>query len=211
MKASRLAAGIAAGGLMGLLLLGSAAQAADPEACQTRAHVRPGLDRHHLDQRHRWRSCWRRWAMSRRSNSLAVPITFQALKNGQIDVFLGNWMPAQSRSGRSRCWRPGSRRAPRQPGRIQVHAGGAELRGGGGVKSFADVGRFPDKFDRKIYGIEPGAPANTEHRPDDQGWRLRPGQLGTGAVERAGHAGAGRPQVPAARTGSSSWPGSRTR
>src|SRR5688572_24738632 len=26
----------------------------------------------------------------------SVPITYQALKNGSIDVFLGNWMPAQS-------------------------------------------------------------------------------------------------------------------
>ena len=42
MKASRLAAGIATGGLMGLLLLGSSAQAADPEACQTVRMSDPG-------------------------------------------------------------------------------------------------------------------------------------------------------------------------
>ena len=29
-----------------------------------------------------------------------------------------------------------------------------------GVKSFADLAKFGDKFDKKIYGIEPGAPAN---------------------------------------------------
>src|SRR4051794_37162614 len=27
---------------------------------------------------------------------LSVPVTFEALKNGDMDVFLGNWMPAQS-------------------------------------------------------------------------------------------------------------------
>ncbi len=30
-------------------------------------------------------------------DTLAVPVTFEALKNGQLDVFLGNWMPAQDR------------------------------------------------------------------------------------------------------------------
>src|SRR5215813_11921569 len=29
--------------------------------------------------------------------TLAVPVTFESLKNRQIDVFLGNWMPAQTR------------------------------------------------------------------------------------------------------------------
>jgi ABC-type proline/glycine betaine transport system substrate-binding protein len=28
--------------------------------------------------------------------NLSVPITYQGLKKGQIDVFLGNWMPAQA-------------------------------------------------------------------------------------------------------------------
>ena len=28
-------------------------------------------------------------------DTLAVPVTFESLKNGQLDVFLGNWMPAQ--------------------------------------------------------------------------------------------------------------------
>ena len=27
--------------------------------------------------------------------TLSVPIGYQAMKNGEIDVFLGNWMPAQ--------------------------------------------------------------------------------------------------------------------
>src|SRR5215218_7147325 len=27
---------------------------------------------------------------------LSVPVTFEALKNGDMDVFLGNWMPAQA-------------------------------------------------------------------------------------------------------------------
>ncbi|MDR5667840.1 glycine/betaine ABC transporter substrate-binding protein, partial [Burkholderia cenocepacia] len=28
--------------------------------------------------------------------NLSVPITYQGLKKGQVDVFLGNWMPAQA-------------------------------------------------------------------------------------------------------------------
>lgn len=31
-------------------------------------------------------------------DTLAVPITFGGLKDGQVDVFLGNWMPAQQAS-----------------------------------------------------------------------------------------------------------------
>ena len=27
---------------------------------------------------------------------LSVPVTFESMKNGDMDVFLGNWMPAQS-------------------------------------------------------------------------------------------------------------------
>jgi glycine betaine/proline transport system substrate-binding protein len=29
--------------------------------------------------------------------TLSVPVTFESLKNGQLDIFLGNWMPAQER------------------------------------------------------------------------------------------------------------------
>lgn len=92
--------------------------------------------------------------------NLSVALAFQGFKTGQVDVFLGNWMPAQ---------------APvigkfTDDGSVKVL--GANLPSAkftlavpdyvaaAGVKDFADLQKFADKFDRKIYGIAPGAPAN---------------------------------------------------
>jgi glycine betaine/proline transport system substrate-binding protein len=93
-------------------------------------------------------------------DTLAVPVTFESLKNSQIDVFLGNWMPAQKRfiepltaEKAIEVIRPnldGIRFT------LAVPAYVAEA----GVKDFADLAKHADQFDHKIYGIEPGAPAN---------------------------------------------------
>ncbi len=93
-------------------------------------------------------------------STLAVPIGFEALKNNEIDVFLGNWMPAQQRFIDTYA----------KPGDIDIV--GANLEGAkftlavpryvydAGVKDFADLAKFGDKFRQRIYGIEAGAPAN---------------------------------------------------
>ncbi len=93
-------------------------------------------------------------------STLAVPIGFEALKNNEIDVFLGNWMPAQQRFIDTYA----------KPGDIDIV--GANLEGAkftlavpryvydAGVKDFADLAQFGDKFRQRIYGIEAGAPAN---------------------------------------------------
>ena len=91
---------------------------------------------------------------------LAVPVTYASLKNKDIDVFLGNWMPSMT-------------------GDVQpflddksVETISENLSGAGyglvvptyvaeaGVKSLADIGKNADKFDQKIYGIEPGNDGN---------------------------------------------------
>ncbi|MEO6921253.1 MAG: choline ABC transporter substrate-binding protein [Collimonas sp.] len=91
---------------------------------------------------------------------LSVPITFIGLKKGQIDVFLGNWMPAQ---------KPLMEAQLKQGAFDILHANLAHAKftlavpayvAAAGVKSFSDLVRFQDKFERKIYGIETGAPAN---------------------------------------------------
>jgi glycine betaine/proline transport system substrate-binding protein len=90
----------------------------------------------------------------------SVPITYQALKSGSIDVFLGNWMPAQSdlvkpliEANAIDVIRPNLEHAKFT---LAVPNHVAEA----GVASFADLDRFADKFGHKIYGIESGAPAN---------------------------------------------------
>jgi glycine betaine/proline transport system substrate-binding protein len=91
---------------------------------------------------------------------LAVPVTYASLKNGDIDVFLGNWMPTMEADI-----------APyREEGSVETIR--ANLEGAkytlavpqytydAGLKSFADIAKFKDDLDGKIYGIEPGNDGN---------------------------------------------------
>ena len=91
---------------------------------------------------------------------LSVPVTYTSMKNKQIDVFLGNWMPTME--------------ADRKPyledksvDNVGVNLEGAkytlavpDYTFADGLKSFADIGKFKDKLDGKIYGIEPGNDGN---------------------------------------------------
>ncbi|MES5097882.1 choline ABC transporter substrate-binding protein [Agrobacterium sp. BA1120] len=92
--------------------------------------------------------------------TLSVPIGYQAMKNKEIDVFLGNWMPAQ----KSFIDDLNSAKAIEIIGQnlegakftLAVPSYMAEK----GIKNFSDLAKHGDEFDHKIYGIEPGAPAN---------------------------------------------------
>jgi glycine betaine/proline transport system substrate-binding protein len=91
---------------------------------------------------------------------LSVPVTFASLKNKDIDVFLGNWMPAQE--------------ADRKPydadGSVVVID--ANLKGAkytlavpsyaydAGLRDFKDIHGFGAALDNSIYGIEPGNDGN---------------------------------------------------
>lgn len=91
---------------------------------------------------------------------LSVPVTYASLKNGDIDVFLGNWMPTME----------GDIKPYREDGSVETV--GMNLTGAkytlavnqaaadGGVKDFADIAKFKDQLDGKIYGIEPGNDGN---------------------------------------------------
>jgi glycine betaine/proline transport system substrate-binding protein len=92
--------------------------------------------------------------------TLSVPITYASLKNKDIDVFLGNWMPSMT--------------ADIQPylDDKSVEQLSTNLEGAGyglvvpqyvadaGVKNLSDLGANKDKFDGKIYGIEAGNDGN---------------------------------------------------
>ena len=91
---------------------------------------------------------------------LSVPVTFAVMKTGNIDVFLGNWMPAETRD--------------RQPyiddGSIEIvreNLTGAKFTLAvptyaydAGLRSFADIARFGPQLSYAIYGIEPGNDGN---------------------------------------------------
>ena len=91
---------------------------------------------------------------------LSVPVTFASLKNRDIDVFLGNWMPTME--------------ADRKPyideGSVQVIR--ANLKGAKytlavpaytyatGLQDFNDIPRYAAALRNSIYGIEPGNDGN---------------------------------------------------
>lgn len=91
---------------------------------------------------------------------LSVPVTYKSLKNNDIDVFLGNWMPTMDADIKPYL-EDGSVES------IHKNLEGAKYTLAvpksvfdAGVKSFADIAKHADKFDSKIYGIEPGNDGN---------------------------------------------------
>lgn len=93
-------------------------------------------------------------------DTLSVPITYQSLEGGKLDVFLGNWMPAQEhfvapllKSGKVELLRHNLTDA-------KFTLAVPDYVAQAGIHSFADLAAHADQFGHKIYGIEPGAPAN---------------------------------------------------
>ncbi len=91
---------------------------------------------------------------------LSVPVTYASLKNGDIDVFLGNWMPTMEAD-------IAPYRAERSVDIVRANLEGAKYTLAvpkytydAGLKSFADIVKFKDELDAEIYGIEPGNDGN---------------------------------------------------
>ncbi|MEL7230121.1 MAG: choline ABC transporter substrate-binding protein [Pseudomonadota bacterium] len=91
---------------------------------------------------------------------LSVPVTYVSLAKGDVDVFLGNWMPTME----------GDIKKYREEGTVEtvrenlegakytlaVNKAAADM----GIKSFADIATKRDALEGKIYGIEPGNDGN---------------------------------------------------
>ena len=131
------------------LLLAAPLAAAEPESCATVRMSDPG-----------WTDITSTTAITRRlltglgydpsAKVLAVPVTYQGLKGGSIDVFLGKWMPSMEADI-----------APfKKDGSVETLD--ANLPTGAkytlivpqyvydaGVHDFADIAKFKDKFDGK--------------------------------------------------------------
>jgi glycine betaine/proline transport system substrate-binding protein len=95
---------------------------------------------------------------------LSVPITYAGMDKGQVDVFLGNWMPAQ-RALVAPFFKSGAveqlqANLPQAKFTLAVPDYVARA----GVRTFADLERHADKIDRRVYGIEAGAPANKTNK-----------------------------------------------
>ncbi|MEZ2130487.1 MULTISPECIES: choline ABC transporter substrate-binding protein [unclassified Sinorhizobium] len=91
---------------------------------------------------------------------LSVPVTYTSLKNKDIDVFLGNWMPTQEKDIRPYLDDKSVESfGPNLVGAkytLATNAKGVEL----GIKDFKDIAAHKDDLEEKIYGIEPGNDGN---------------------------------------------------
>lgn len=93
-------------------------------------------------------------------DTLAVPITYGGLKDGQVDVFLGNWMPAHQGFYDKFVANGDVVQLAKNLEGTEFTLAVPDYVWEAGVHDFADLNKFADKFDKKIYGIGSGAPAN---------------------------------------------------
>jgi glycine betaine/proline transport system substrate-binding protein len=142
-----------------IVLAAGAAQAAEPETCQTVRFSDVG-----------WTDITATTAATSvvleglgyepEVEILSVPVTYASLKNKDIDVFLGNWMPTMEADVRPYL----------DDGSVEnvgVNLEGAKYTlavptylADQGLKNFADIAKFRDQLDGQIYGIEPGNDGN---------------------------------------------------
>ncbi|MDW3117377.1 choline ABC transporter substrate-binding protein [Roseovarius pacificus] len=91
---------------------------------------------------------------------LSVPVTYTSLAEGDIDVFLGNWMPTME--GDIAPYREAGTvdtvRANLEGAKytLATNAAGAAL----GIADFADIADHAEALEETIYGIEPGNDGN---------------------------------------------------
>jgi len=91
---------------------------------------------------------------------LSIPVTYTSMANGDIDAFLGNWMPSMAAdikpytdNGSVEVVRAVVEGAKYT---LATNAAGAAL----GISDFADIAKHRDALDNSIIGIEPGNDGN---------------------------------------------------
>ena len=91
---------------------------------------------------------------------LSVPVTYTSMANGDVDVFLGNWMPTMEAdiapyrdAGTVETVR---RNLAGAKYTLATNAVGSAL----GIADFADIATHADALGNTIYGIEPGNDGN---------------------------------------------------
>jgi glycine betaine/proline transport system substrate-binding protein len=91
---------------------------------------------------------------------LSVPVTYTAMAEGDVDVFLGNWMPTMEadiapyrEAGTVETVRTNLEGAKYT---LATNAHGAAL----GIADFADIATHRDALEGQIFGIEPGNDGN---------------------------------------------------
>lgn len=127
--------------------------------------------------------------------TLSVPIGYESMKTGEIDVFQGNWMPAQQHFIDDLTKADAIEHLAQNLTGAKFTLAVPKYMADNGIKDFADLASQADAFEHKIYGIDPGAPANANIQSmidkNDfglQGWEVVESseQAMLAQVERAG-------------------------
>ena len=149
----------AIGTLLAILLPGAAALAAEPDSCTTVRFSDVG-----------WTDITATTATTSvvlealgydtETELLSVPVTYTSLENGDVDVFLGNWMPTMEADiapyrerGTVETVRTNLEGAKYT---LAANVAAAAL----GIADFADIADHADALDGRVYGIEPGNDGN---------------------------------------------------
>lgn len=144
---------------LGLCAAGTATAAGDPESCRAVRFSDVG-----------WTDITATTALASvvleglgyepKATILSVPVTFASLENGDIDVFLGNWMPTMEAD-----IRPYLERGTLEQLRVNLEGAKYTLAvptylAEQGLRDFADIAKFREQLGGRIYGIEPGNDGN---------------------------------------------------
>ena len=91
---------------------------------------------------------------------LGVPVTYEGMASGDVDVFLGNWMPSMESIIKpyAEAKQVETVRANLEGAKytLATNAAGDAL----GIKDFADIAKQAEALEGKIYGIEAGNDGN---------------------------------------------------
>jgi glycine betaine/proline transport system substrate-binding protein len=145
-------------GILSILLgaIALPAFAADPESCKVIRMAEPG-----------WNdlafttgvslTLLKALGYEPQTSLLGIDVIYLSLKNKDLDVFLGYWDPAMVA-----YYKPYKEDGSVE--KVVTNLKGAKYTfavptyvWNAGVKDFADLQKFPDQFEKKLYGIEPGS------------------------------------------------------
>lgn len=139
-----------------LVLAAGAASAADPEGCKTIRLFDPGWT--DINSTNAVASTLlEALGYAPKVDTLSVAVGFEGMKAGDVDVFLGNWMPAQAEFRKDLD-------AAKAVEVLTQNLAGAKftlaVTTAPGIANFADLAPHAEEFGSKIYGIDPGTGGN---------------------------------------------------
>ena len=119
---------------------------------------------------------------------LSVPVTFESMSNGDIDIFLGNWLPAQGPLLQPFLDDHSIDLVRKNLVGAKYTLGVPDYLYNAGLHDFADIRRFRKELGASIYGIEPGNDGNLHVIEMIEKNDIRPRRVPARRIERTGHA-----------------------